>query len=102
MSETPPTCSCQTIYFYLNRLDSLPCRLNGSSNQIIGECVRQMNARCSSSTKDYVEQGPKKAAFLWEFVKFWEYCITEREPQPNLINLNGDDDSFNLQSGKKD
>lgn len=83
LDQPEQQCSCQIIYFYSNHLDrnnhQLPCKLNDMN--FLNQCLKQQETKCQEkSISDLIESNDK--LFLKDFVKFWNYCITEVDTLP--------------------
>lgn len=95
-------CSCQMIYFMLNQINHyanldelnskniLPCKLTDFN--LIETCKRHLEDICPDEEKN-------------DFVKFWEYCISEIDPQikghyiPNSNNFESQSNNLGSDTG---
>jgi hypothetical protein len=87
-------CSCQIIYLFYNQIkhfralsellssNILPCKLNELS--LISNCVNQLVCH-SKQTQSGIKINQN---YLSDYVKFWEFCISEVEPSIKNTNSN--------------
>jgi len=83
-----PMCTCQSVYFYLNQIKDLKsalsllnCRL--TDFDFVLSCRKQLRDKCMTDSSDNTGlelNSQYRDNFLADFIKFWDYCITEAEP----------------------
>lgn len=92
-------CSCQSIYMVLNQIKDLKsalrllnCRL--ADYNFVLNCRKQLEEKCDSNNNKEIKYDDK---YLVDFVKFWDYCITEQDPLHDHFQSQQDQQQHQLQ-----
>ena len=104
-SAAAPVCTCQYVNIYLNQIKDLKsaasllvdCQLRDGFEFVL-KCRQQLLDKCLADTSSQLDatglvllNKQYGENYLSDFIKFWDYCITEADPYQQQFGTNSHD-----------